>query len=136
MSYNSKYTGAEVEALLDAANGKQDKIADLDAIRSGAAAGATALQSVPAEYITESELTAKGYATTSALNDKVDKVTGKGLSTEDFTTALKSKLEGLTNYDDAEISNAVSSLQSQLNTLVSGNVNDAINSFNEIIAFL
>ena len=136
MSYNSKYTGAEVEALLDAANGKQDTIEDLDAIRSGAEKGATALQSVPSEYITESELTAKGYATTSALNDKVDKVTGKGLSTEDFTSALKSKLEGLTNYDDAEISNAVSSLQSQLNTLVSGNVNDAINSFNEIIAFL
>lgn len=29
---------------------------------------------------------------------KVDKVEGKGLSTEDFTTALKEKLEGLTNY--------------------------------------
>ncbi|MBR4856013.1 MAG: hypothetical protein IKU94_05245 [Bacteroidaceae bacterium] len=44
MSYNSKYTGAEVEALLDSANGKQDKIEDLDTIRAGAAAGATALQ--------------------------------------------------------------------------------------------
>ena len=136
MSYNSKYTGAEVEALLDAANGKQDKITDLDAIRSGAAAGATALQSVPAEYVTETELTNKGYATTSALEDKVDKVTGKQLSTEDFTTALKTKLEGLSNYNDAEISTAVSNLQTQLNTLVSGNANDAINSFNEIIAFL
>lgn len=70
------------------------------------------------------------------ISGKVDKVTGKGLSTEDFTSALKSKLEGLTNYDDTAISNAVSSLQSQLNTLVSGNANDAINSFNEIIAFL
>ena len=136
MSYNSKYTGAEVEALLDAANGKQDKIEDLDAIRAGAALGATALQSVPSEYVTESELSAKGYATTSALNDKVDKVSGKGLSTEDFTTALKTKLEGLNNYDDSEIEDAVSSLQTQLNTLVSGNANDAINSFNEIIAFL
>lgn len=136
MSYNSKYTGAEVEALLDSANGKQDAIEDLDAIRAGAALGATALQSVPSEYVTESELTAKGYATTSALNDKVDKVSGKGLSTEDFTTALKTKLEGLNNYDDSEIEDAVSSLQTQLNTLVSGNANDAINSFNEIIAFL
>lgn len=70
------------------------------------------------------------------ISGKVDKVTGKGLSTEDFTSALKSKLEGLTNYDDTEISNAVSSLQTQINTLVSGNANDAINSFNEIIAFL
>ena len=41
MSYNSKYTGAEVEALLDSANGKQEKIEDLDTIREGAAAGAT-----------------------------------------------------------------------------------------------
>ena len=136
MSYNSKYTGAEVEALLDAANGKQDKITDLDAIRSGAAAGATALQSVPAEYVTETELTNKGYVTTSALDDKVDKVTGKQLSTEDFTTALKEKLEGLSNYNDEEISAAVSSLQIQIDYLVSGNANDAINSFNEIIAFL
>lgn len=32
------------------------------------------------------------------LEDKVDAETGKGLSTEDFTAALKSKLEGLENY--------------------------------------
>lgn len=33
------------------------------------------------------------------LNDaKVDKITGKGLSTNDYTTAEKSKLEGLSNY--------------------------------------
>ena len=115
---------------------KQDKITDLEDIREGASLGATALQSVPAEYITESELNDKNYATTTALNDKVDKVSGKGLSTEDFTTVLKGKLEGLTNYDDTTINNAVSSLQTQINTLVSGNANDAINSFNEIIAFL
>ena len=71
-----------------------------------------------------------------ALNNKVDKESGKGLSEEDFTSALKAKLEGLSNYNDTEISNAVSSLQTQLNTLVSGDANDAINSFNEIIAFL
>ena len=96
----------------------------------------TALQSVPSEYITETELNAKNYATTSALNDKVDKVTGKQLSTEDFTTALKTKLEGLSNYNDTEITNAVNQLETTLNTLLSGNTNDAINSFNEIIAFL
>ena len=39
--------------------GKQDVIKDLDIIRSGAALGATALQSVPAEYITETELNDK-----------------------------------------------------------------------------
>lgn len=120
MSYNSKYKGSEVDAALDLAK--------------------SALQSVPSEYVTETELTNKGYATTSVMNtalgSKVDKVTGKQLSTEDFTTALKQKLEGLSNYNDTEINAAVSALQTQLNTLVSGNANDAINSFNEIIAFL
>lgn len=76
------------------------------------------------------------FATTTELSGKVDKVSGKQLSTEDFTSVLKTKLEGLSNYDDTELSNALSSLQTQFNTLVSGNASDAINSFNEIIAFL
>lgn len=136
IDFESKYTGEEVEAKLDAIDGKQDAIADLDTIRAGASKGATALQSIPTEYVTESELSAKGYATTSALNNKVDKVSGKGLSTEDFTTALKSKLEGLSNYDDTTLSNAISGLETRLNTLVSGDASTAIESFNEIIAFL
>lgn len=37
------------------------------------------------------------------LNEKVDKVTGKGLSTEDFTSEEKTKLAGLSNYNDTEI---------------------------------
>lgn len=136
MSYNSKYTGARVEEILESVGGKQDAIADLDAIRSGASKGATALQSIPSEYVTETELTAKGYATTSALNNKVDKVSGKGLSTEDFTSALKTKLEGLSNYDDTTLANAISGLETRLNTLVSGDASTAIESFNEIMAFL
>lgn len=35
---------------------------------------------------------------TGLLGNKVDKVAGKGLSTNDFTTALKNKLDGLSNY--------------------------------------
>lgn len=71
-----------------------------------------------------------------ALDNKVAKVTGKGLSTEDFTTKLKTKLEGLTNYDDTAIRNAVNGLTTQLNTLVNGDASVAIESFNEIITFL
>ena len=71
-----------------------------------------------------------------ALEDYVAKEDGTGLSTEDFTTALKSKLEGLTNYDDTTISNAVNQLQGTLNTLLHSDPNEAINSFNEIIKFL
>lgn len=150
MSYNSKYTGEQVESLLEKAgtaiqehqdiSGKQDVISDLAAIRDGASKGATALQSVPSEYVTETELTNKGYATTSSVNTalggKVDKVTGKQLSTEDFTTLLKQKLEGLSNYDDKEIQEAVSKLRTDLDTLVSGDTTTAIKTFNEIIAFL
>lgn len=46
-------------------SGKQDIISDLATIRSGAALGATALQTVPSEYITESELEAKNYVASS-----------------------------------------------------------------------
>lgn len=88
MSYNSKYTGTEVEAILDSVEGK------------------------------------------------VDKVDGKQLTTEDFTTALKTKLDGLSNYDDTTIQAAVEKLRTDFDTLVSGDTATAIESFNEIIAFL
>lgn len=71
-----------------------------------------------------------------AINAKVDKVEGKQLSTEDFTSALKAKLEGLNAFDPTEINNKVDGLQTQLNNLVSGDASTAIESFNEITAFL
>ncbi|WP_099463401.1 hypothetical protein [Parabacteroides provencensis] len=40
------------------------------------------------------------------------------------------------NYDDTAVRNALTALQQQVNTLVSGNASAAIESFNEIIAFL
>ena len=46
------------------------------------------------------------------VNNKVDKVTGKGLSTEDFTTAEKTKLAGLENYDDTEVKADIADLES------------------------
>lgn len=98
------------------------------------------LTSIPSEYITETELAAKGYATAlsvnTALGNKVDKIDGKGLSTEDFTTALKTKLESLNNYNDTAISNAVTKLRSDFDALVEGDTSTAIDNFNEIIAFL
>lgn len=53
-------------------NEKQDVIDDLESIRSGAAKGATALQSIPDEYVTEDGLT--GFATIADLNNKADKI--------------------------------------------------------------
>ena len=54
------------------------------------------IKSIPSEYVTETELNAKKYLTAHQdISGKVDKVTGKGLSTNDLTTELKS------NYDAA-----------------------------------
>lgn len=148
MAYQSKYTGLQIDDILDSVEWKQDQIEDLASIRAGAQKGATALQSYTEKYTgTVTGIKINGTVKsgsgvidlgtiTTDISGKVDKVAGKQLSTEDFTTALKNKLERLSNYDDTEIENAVSSLQTQFNTLVSGNASDAINSFNEIIAFL
>ena len=53
------------------------------------------ITAIPSEYITESELSTKGYITNEAIKNKVDKEEGKGLSTNDLTATLKG------NYDKA-----------------------------------
>ncbi len=54
------------------------------------------LTSIPSEYITESELNSKGYLTQHQdISGKVDKINGKGLSTNDYTTEEKNKLSGI-----------------------------------------
>lgn len=63
---------------------KQNVIEDLESIRSGAAAGATALQTVPSEYITETELTEKKYATTSQVETLIDAVTASDSDIDDI----------------------------------------------------
>lgn len=52
-----------------------------------------------------------GFATKEDLEGKVDKETGKGLSTNDYTNAEKSKLADLENYDDAEVRGLITGLQ-------------------------
>jgi hypothetical protein len=52
------------------------------------------------------------------IDNKVDKIIGKGLSTEDFTATLKTKLDGLENYvhpDEHQISE-INDLQTLLDT--------------------
>ena len=44
-----------------------------------------------------------------ALSNKVSKEDGKGLSTNDFTDDLKTKLESLNNYNDTEIKSTLNS---------------------------
>ena len=50
------------------------------------------------------------------LNNKVDKVDGKGLSTNDYTTDEKTKLASLENYDDTTIKNRLDTLETDNTT--------------------
>lgn len=45
------------------------------------------------------------------LDNKVDKINGKGLSTEDFTTELKNKLNSLEKYDDTALTARVTAIE-------------------------
>lgn len=48
---------------------------------------------------------------------KVDRQTGKGLSTNDYTTEEKNKLAGLTNYNDSEVRELITALTLKVNGL-------------------
>ena len=52
-----------------------------------------------------------------ALDLKVDKITGKGLSTNDYTTEEKNRLAGLTNYNDSEVRELITALTLKVNGL-------------------
>ena len=88
------------KAVTDELANKQDTITDLDAIRSNAAKGATALQSESDPIYNADK---PNLALKSELDGKVDKEEGKGLSSNDYTDEEKAKLVGLKNYDDTQI---------------------------------
>ena len=51
------------------------------------------------------------------VKNKVDKVPGKGLSTNDYTTEEKNKLDSLTNYSDSEVRELITALTLKVNGL-------------------
>ena len=59
---------------------------------------------------------ATGYTDTECAK-KVDKVSGKGLSTNDFTDELKTKLNNLENYDDTALGNRVTANENAITVL-------------------
>ena len=173
MSYNSKYTGEQVESLLDIVaqggggggevvktteaeitamgftknqgtitevkmNGvskgtegvvdlgtvltehqdissKQDKIEDLDAIRAGASKGATALQSIPAEYVTDPELE-------NALRNKVSANQIATINGQSLVNGGNIVIQGGAGggYDDTEIRQELDELSSKIDNLPQG----------------
>lgn len=86
------------------------------AVQTSLSKADSALQSVPSTYRTAS-------AQDTIDNGKVDKVTGKGLSTNDYTNTAKAKVDAIpanpkytdTVYDDTAVKGRVSALESKLN---------------------
>lgn len=71
-----------------------------------------------------------------ALEGKVAKEAGKGLSQNDFTNALLAKLNGLENYDDTAIAARIQTLETWKNTMTGETADEIINTFKEIEDFL
>lgn len=94
------YTETEMDTLLDGkvdvVSGKGLSTEDFTTAEKNKLANLENT-TVDAALSSSSENPVQNKAIYTALNDKVDKVTGKGLSTEDFTTAEKTKLAGLEN---------------------------------------
>ena len=112
---------------------KQDTITDLGTIRSGAAKGATALQTVPSTYRTAS-------AQDTIDSGKVDKVTGKGLSTNDYTAADKAKVDAIpaspkytdTVYDDTAVKNRLTAVENKVAGIEAGSGSSFSGSYNDL----
>ena len=72
----------------------------------------------------------KDYTDTQ-LETKVDKIVGKGLSTNDFTAEYKAKLDDLENYDDTALANRISANENAITILngdntVNGSVDNKV----------
>ena len=81
-------------------SGKQDIIPDLDTIRKGASKGATALQYVPAEYVTETELNNKGYLTSYTETDPIYTADKPNIATKyELTEGLSTKQDIIPDLD-------------------------------------
>lgn len=79
---------------------KQGTIGDLQSIREGAGKGATALQEIPSEYVTENELAQKDYATNTALTQ------GLGAKQEiitDLTAIREGAALGKTSIQESDL---------------------------------
>ena len=108
----SNYNDTELRNLINNTYTKSEVDTKIDEVVAGGEVDLT-------NYYTKSE-------TDSKVSNKVDKVTGKGLSTNDYTTAEKTKLAGLTNYDDSGIRTLIANIQNQVEyTLVEKTVSAA-----------
>lgn len=122
-------------ALQSAVDTKQSIITDLETIRSGAALGATALQEVPSEYVTETELSEKANVIHNHSTNDVTSLTGYTKATEvadvTSTDSLNTAL-GKLEYKADLGQTAYAWYQS----VTTEDADNYVNKWNEIVDFL
>ena len=127
---SSYYTKTETNNLL---NDKVDKVSgkDLstndftDAYKQQIDDNKTAIETLNGDSTVVGSVDSKvstAYSNATSYTDtecakKVDKVSGKGLSTNDFTDELKTKLDNLENYDDTALGNRVTANENAITVL-------------------
>ena len=78
----------------------------------------------PGDYTLEADVPGDMKKMAESIDaNKVQKIEGKGLSTEDFTKEYKQKLDDLENYDDTEIKEEIESLKTD-NTTNKSNIEE------------
>ena len=127
---SSYYTKTETNNLLD---NKVDKVSGkglstndfTDAYKQQIDDNKTAIETLNGDSSVVGSVDSKvatAYSNATSYTDtecakKVDKVSGKGLSTNDFTDELKTKLDNLENYDDTALGNRVTANENAITVL-------------------
>ena len=127
---SSYYTKTETNNLLD---NKVDKVSGkglstndfTDAYKQQIDDNKTAIDTLNGDLSIVGSVDSKvatAYSNATSYTDtecakKVDKVSGKGLSTNDFTDELKTKLNNLENYDDTALGNRVTANENAITVL-------------------
>ena len=127
---SSYYTKTETNNLLD---NKVDKVSGkglstndfTDAYKQQIDDNKTAIETLNGDSSIVGSVDSKvatAYSNATSYTDtecakKVDKVSGKGLSTNDFTDELKTKLDNLENYDDTALGNRVTANENAITVL-------------------
>ena len=127
---SSYYTKTETNNLLnnkvDKASGKDLSTNDFtDAYKQQIDDNKTAIDTLngdstvvgSVDYKVANGVTEANTYTDTECAKKVDKVSGKGLSTNDYTTEEKTKLANLENYDDTALANRVSANEDAITVL-------------------
>ncbi len=127
---SSYYTKNQVNTLLedkvDKVNGKNLSTNDFtDAYKQQIDDNESAIETLNGNSTVVGSVDSKvatAYANATSYTDtecakKVDKISGKGLSTNDFTDELKTKLDNLENYDDTALGNRVTANENAITVL-------------------